>query len=410
MPRSPGPGRCSTGSTRSCRTTARVAGARAAAEWTTGRIVDVADHEHRAGLRRATRPCWRACAASLVALGRQPGDREFAAGVTAWLYWFVGLRAAAALAAIALITPRRATAAGARRGRRGPTARWRRRGRRRARGRARASMSSSASNASCAASWLSRSAIRSSASVAVWTSAASSRSSGSTGATSCAGDWLRSSIVVLEDRLRAAAAARRRASAAGRSSASGRSSSVTGRWASSASTARRCSASHSSASTRSVSAPGVEAAVGQFALGALGELAGDARSRRPTPARASATDVVPRATAARRSASACSSAARSCVCRRRRRGSPRSAPAAARSSASRRAASAWAGAHCCSRCHADDPGAQLPVGQGGLGSLSRWAGRGRPRRSTTRRASRCWSARARWGGPASGSSKPAASR
>ena len=67
-----------------------VAGARAAAEWTTGRI----------GTSPITSivqpPTGDALAmegpfADMVAMGLRPGDREFAAGVTAWMFWFVGL-------------------------------------------------------------------------------------------------------------------------------------------------------------------------------------------------------------------------------------------------------------------------------------------------------------------------------
>ena len=69
---------------------ALVAGARAAAEWTTGRsttspITDATDPPGRSAL------IWEAAAAERIALGRQPGDRKFADGVTVWLYWVIGL-------------------------------------------------------------------------------------------------------------------------------------------------------------------------------------------------------------------------------------------------------------------------------------------------------------------------------
>jgi hypothetical protein len=67
-----------------------VAGARAAAEWTTGRtatppITDTTEPPVGSAL------VWEAAAAEMIALGQEPGDRKFADGVTAWMYWFVGL-------------------------------------------------------------------------------------------------------------------------------------------------------------------------------------------------------------------------------------------------------------------------------------------------------------------------------
>src|SRR3954467_7056769 len=68
----------------------RVAGARAAAEWTTGRT-STSPITNTLRAPEGDAPVLESVSASLVALGRQPGDREFAAGVTAWLDWFLGL-------------------------------------------------------------------------------------------------------------------------------------------------------------------------------------------------------------------------------------------------------------------------------------------------------------------------------
>jgi hypothetical protein len=68
----------------------RVAGARAAAEWTTGRIT-TAPITNTMQPPEGDAPVLEGVAASVVAAGRQPGDRVFAAGVMAWLDWFVGL-------------------------------------------------------------------------------------------------------------------------------------------------------------------------------------------------------------------------------------------------------------------------------------------------------------------------------
>ena len=70
---------------------ARVAGARAAAEWTTGRM-STSPITNTVRAPEGDAPVLEGVAASLVALGRQPGNREFAAGVTAWLDWIVGLQ------------------------------------------------------------------------------------------------------------------------------------------------------------------------------------------------------------------------------------------------------------------------------------------------------------------------------
>jgi hypothetical protein len=71
-------------------TVPHVAGARAAAEWTTGRtamspITNV--HEPPVGLRVRG----EGHAAGMVALGRHPGDRGFATGAMGWMFWWVGL-------------------------------------------------------------------------------------------------------------------------------------------------------------------------------------------------------------------------------------------------------------------------------------------------------------------------------
>jgi hypothetical protein len=68
----------------------RVAGARAAAEWTTGRIA-TAPITNTAQAPEGDAPVLEGVSASLVAAGRQPGDPAFAAGVIDWLDWFVGL-------------------------------------------------------------------------------------------------------------------------------------------------------------------------------------------------------------------------------------------------------------------------------------------------------------------------------
>ena len=68
----------------------RVAGARAAAEWTTGRIATspiTAIAQPPTGDALAMEGPF----ADMVVMGLRPGDREFAAGVTAWMFWFVGL-------------------------------------------------------------------------------------------------------------------------------------------------------------------------------------------------------------------------------------------------------------------------------------------------------------------------------
>jgi hypothetical protein len=67
-----------------------VAGARAAAEWTTGRaamspISNV--REDPAGERLHM----EGHEAGMVAMGVEPGDRAFAAGVMAWMFWWIGL-------------------------------------------------------------------------------------------------------------------------------------------------------------------------------------------------------------------------------------------------------------------------------------------------------------------------------
>ncbi len=69
---------------------ARVAGARAAAEWTTGRagaspITNVREPavEPRLG--------WEGHEANMVVLGIKPGDRTYAEGVMAWMFWWIGL-------------------------------------------------------------------------------------------------------------------------------------------------------------------------------------------------------------------------------------------------------------------------------------------------------------------------------
>lgn len=71
-------------------TVPHVAGARAAAEWTTGRaamspISNV--REPAAGERLHM----EGHEAGMVAMGISPGDRGFAAGVMAWMFWWIGL-------------------------------------------------------------------------------------------------------------------------------------------------------------------------------------------------------------------------------------------------------------------------------------------------------------------------------
>lgn len=66
-----------------------VAGARAAAQWTTGRsptppITDTTEPAIGDTL------VWEAAAAQVIALG-QGLDRKFAEGVMAWLWWVIGL-------------------------------------------------------------------------------------------------------------------------------------------------------------------------------------------------------------------------------------------------------------------------------------------------------------------------------
>ena len=67
-----------------------VAGAHAAAEWTTGRTA-TSPIKNTAQAPEDDALVWEAAAAEMIALGRDPGDRKFADGVTAWMYWFVGL-------------------------------------------------------------------------------------------------------------------------------------------------------------------------------------------------------------------------------------------------------------------------------------------------------------------------------
>jgi hypothetical protein len=68
----------------------RVAGARAAAEWTTGRIgtspiMNVREPavEPRAG--------WEGHEANMVVLGINQGDWSYAAGMMAWMFWWIGV-------------------------------------------------------------------------------------------------------------------------------------------------------------------------------------------------------------------------------------------------------------------------------------------------------------------------------
>jgi hypothetical protein len=68
-----------------------VAGAHAAAEWTTGRIgtspitnVREPAVEPRVG--------WEGHEANMVVLGIKAGDRRYAAGVMAWMFWWTGVQ------------------------------------------------------------------------------------------------------------------------------------------------------------------------------------------------------------------------------------------------------------------------------------------------------------------------------
>lgn len=68
----------------------KVAGARAAAEWTTGR----AAMSPISNIREAPtgdRLGWEGHQAGMVAMGFEPGDRAFATGVMEWMFWWTGL-------------------------------------------------------------------------------------------------------------------------------------------------------------------------------------------------------------------------------------------------------------------------------------------------------------------------------
>jgi hypothetical protein len=69
-----------------------IAGARAAAEWTCGStesVTPITGVRTAATLSRAGEESHRS---AMVELGILPGSRDFARGVSAWMFWWIGLQ------------------------------------------------------------------------------------------------------------------------------------------------------------------------------------------------------------------------------------------------------------------------------------------------------------------------------